>query len=91
MDYITNTISSLTLNQFLKFMEDIRLATFILDAWNNNSSTKQPYNDIEFWTICHILQEVKLFLSIWHAVKYTDIGMLKHFINPLIIYFFGAS
>jgi hypothetical protein len=55
MDYIINTISSLTLNQFLKFIENICLAIFILDAWNSNSSIKQLYNDIKFWTIYCIL------------------------------------
>ena len=40
--------------------------------------------------MCCILQEVKLFLTIQYAIKYTDIGILKHFINPLIIYFFGV-
>jgi hypothetical protein len=38
-----------------------------------------------------MLQEVELFLSIRHAIKHADIGMLRHFVDPLIIYFFGAS
>ena len=39
----------------------------------------------------YMLQEVKLFLSIQYTIKYIDIGILRHFINPLIIYFFSAS
>jgi hypothetical protein len=55
IDYITNTISSLIPDQFLELIKDVRLAAFILDAWNSNSSNKQPYNDIKFRTICRIL------------------------------------
>ena len=55
MDYITDAISSLTLDQFLELVKDVRLAAFILDVWNGNSSNKQPYNDIEFRTMCYIL------------------------------------
>ena len=91
MDHITDAISPLTPDQFLELVEDVRLAAFTLDAWNGNGPDKQPHNDIEFRTMCRMLQEVELFLSIRHAVKHADIGMLRRFIDPLIIYFFGAS
>ena len=62
IDHITDAIGSLTLDQFLELIKDVRLTAFILDAWNSNSSNKQPHNDIKFRTMCRMLQEVKLFL-----------------------------
>ena len=55
MDHVTDAIGSLTPDQFLELVEDVRLAAFILDAWNSNSSNKQPHNDIEFRTMCRML------------------------------------
>jgi hypothetical protein len=90
-DEITDIISSLTPDQFLELVEDIRLTAFTLDAWNGDRSDKQPHNDIEFRTMCRMLQEIELFLTVRHAVQHADIGMLRRLVDPLIIYFFGAS
>ena len=91
IDYITDIISSLTLDQFLELIKDIRLVAFILDAWNGNNPNKQPHNNIEFRIMYRILQEIKLFLTVQHAVKNADISILRRLVNPLIIYFFGAA
>jgi len=55
MDYITDAISSLTPDQFLELVKDVRLAAFILDVWNGNNPNKQPHNDIEFRIMCYML------------------------------------
>ncbi|KAH9216730.1 hypothetical protein DL95DRAFT_296562, partial [Leptodontidium sp. 2 PMI_412] len=33
---------------------------------------------------------VELFLTIWHGIKYRDIGILRRSVDPLIINFLGA-
>ena len=41
--------------------------------------------------MCRMLQEIELFLTVRHAVKYSDIGMLRRLIDPLAVVFFGAG
>lgn len=38
-----------------------------------------------------LLQEVELFLTVRHAVKHGDIGLLRRVVDLLIVVFFGAS
>jgi hypothetical protein len=38
-----------------------------------------------------MLQEVELFMTVRHAVKHGDIGLLRRVVDPLIIHFLGAS
>jgi len=40
MDYVTDAIGSLTLDQFLELVKDVCLAAFTLDVWNGNSPNK---------------------------------------------------
>jgi hypothetical protein len=83
---IETIIASLKPPEFLQLVEDVRLAAFTLDAWNGKHHT-----DTEFTTMCRMLQEIELFLTVGHAVKNGDIGMLRRLVDSLIIYFFGAS
>ena len=55
MDHITNTISSLTPDQFLELVEDVHLAAFTLNAWNGNNPNKQLHNNIEFHIMYYML------------------------------------
>lgn len=41
--------------------------------------------------MCRMLQELELFLTVRHAVKNGDIGMLRRLVDPLIILFNGAG
>ena len=84
-EHIDEAISRLTTGEFLELVEEIRLTAFTLDAWNGNGHT-----DPEFKTMCRMLQEIELFLTVRHAVKHGDIGMLRRLVDPLIVYFFGA-
>lgn len=82
---ISAEISNLTPDQFLVVVEDIRLVAFTKAAWD------APAADVDFRTMCRMLQEVELFLTVRRAVKYGDIGMLRRLVDPLIVVFFGAS
>lgn len=47
--------------------------------------------DVDFRTMCRLLQEVELFLTVRHGVKHGDIGLLRRLVDPLAVVFFGAS
>ena len=83
---ITDMISTLTPDQYFDLVEDIRSTAFTLDAWNGKG-----HQDIEFRTMCRLLQEIELFLTLRYAVKFADIGLLRRLVDPLAVYFFGAS
>jgi hypothetical protein len=88
---IDEVICSLTPDEFLKLVEEVRLRAFTLDAWQGKGPDKKEHNDTEFRTMCRMLQEIELFLTVHHATKHADIGMLRRLVDPLIVYFFGAS
>lgn len=83
---IDNIIAVLEPAQFLEAVEDVRQSAFTLDAWDGKG-----HEDKEFTTMCRMLQEVETFLTLRHAVKHGDVGLLRRLVDPLIIYFFGAS
>lgn len=85
-DHISTVIGHLTPTQFLELVEDVRTTAFTLDAWRGSKHT-----DVEFRTMCRMLQEIELFLTVRHAIKHADIGLLRYLVDPLIITFFGAS
>ena len=82
----TRAIGCLTPEQFLNIVDEIQRDAFSRDAW-----TGVKHNDVEFRTMCRMLQEVELLLTVRHAVKHADIGMLRRLVDPLIVFFFGAS
>lgn len=86
MDVASNTIQHLMSGQFAELIEDVRLSAFTLQAWHGNT-----HKDVEFRTMCRMLQEIELFLSVRHAVKHADIGLLRRLVDPLIVVFFGAA
>jgi hypothetical protein len=79
-------ISKLSPTHFNSLVEAVRLAAFTVDAWSGDG-----HSDTEFRTMCRMLQEVELFLTVRHAVKCADIGLLRRVVDPLIVMFFGAS
>jgi hypothetical protein len=63
MDVVSEKIQFLTPAQFCELVEDVRIAAFTLQAWRDGT-------DIEYRTMCRMLQETELFLiqtkrSIW--------------------------
>jgi len=86
MDTIDDALCRLTPRQYMELIEQVRESAFTLSAWNGEN-----HGDIEFRTMCRMLQEAEMFLTVHHAVKHGDIGLLRRLVDPLIIYFFGAS
>ena len=84
-EVVGNAVSRLSAPQFVELVEDVRSTAFTLSAWTSSSP------DVDFRTMCRLLQEVELFLTLRHAVKYGDIGMLRRLVDPLIIVFLGAK
>jgi len=90
IEAVSDTIAALTPAQFNELVDDIRVTAFTIEAWDG-CVNGQPHKDIEFRTMCRLLQETELFLTVRHAVKHADIGLLRYLVDPLIVYFFGAS
>lgn len=86
IDTVTDIIRCLSPHQFNELVEDVRLAAFTLDAWRGAT-----HQDIEFRTMCRMLQEIELFLTVRHAIKHADVGLLRRLVDPLIVVFFGAA
>lgn len=82
---IGTVIETLSTAQFLELVEDVRVTAFTRAAWSESIA------DVDFRTMCRMLQEVELFLTVRQAVKYGDIGMLRRVVDPLIVTFFGAA
>jgi hypothetical protein len=76
---------------YLQLIDDIRRTAFIFNIWKGLDLKGESIKDIEFRSIYQILQEIKLFITIRHVVKYNDIRLFRRVINPLIIHFLGAS
>lgn len=83
---IDEAIKSLQPDQFAELVSDVRETGCALLAWGGST-----HQDPEFTTMCRMLQEIELSLSVLHAVKAGDIGLLRRLIDPLLIYFLGAS
>ena len=83
---IDEAIGALTPGQFARLVEDIRKTAFTASSWKGIG-----HEDVEFRTMCRLLQEVALFLTVRHAVKHGDIGMLRRVVDPLVVVFFGAG
>jgi hypothetical protein len=89
MDEITDMVGQLSPSQFIELVDDVRQNAFTLEAWNGTGPLK--HDDIEYRTMCRMLQEIELFLTVRFAVKVGDIGLLRYVVDPLIIVFFGAA
>jgi hypothetical protein len=81
---LVDAIGVLTPEQFLELAEDVRGVAFTYGAWSSNGP------DVTFRSQCRLLQEVELFLTLRHAVKYGDVGLLRRLVDPLIVIYFGA-
>ena len=91
IEHAAAAVSRLGPRDFLNLVEDIRITAFTLDAWDGRRHDGCSHGDVEFRTMCRMLQEIEMFLTLRHAVKWGDIGLLRRLVDPLIIVFFGAS
>jgi len=85
-EHFDRAIQLLEPNDFEEVLEEIRQTAFTLEAWDG-----EGHADTEFKTMCRMLQEVELFLTVRHAVKHADIGLLRRLVDPMIMVFLGAS
>jgi hypothetical protein len=84
--YFDQLISRLTPDQFLELVKDVQQQAFTLEAWNGKGHT-----DPNFKTMCRMLQQIELFLTVSSSIKHGDIGLLRYLVDPLIVHFLGAS
>ena len=69
----------------LRAIDEVRSRIFTYDAWVGKG------RDGEYTTMCRFLQEIELFLTLRHAIKHGDIGVIRRMLEPLTIFFFGAE
>ena len=85
-DAVGEVVSGLSTDQFNHCIDQVRLVAFTMDAWNGTG-----HQDVEFKTMCRMLQEIETFLIVRQAVKRGDIGLLRRMVDPLIVLFFGSG
>jgi hypothetical protein len=83
---LESIICSLTPSQFDEIVTDVRHSAFDLAAWDG-----EGHEDIEFRTMCRMVQEIELAIVIQHALKRGDIGLLRRCVEPLIVFFAGTG
>lgn len=81
-----DAIRRLTHQQFLDISEEVRQRVFTYEAWKG-----QRDQDKEFTTMCRYLQQAEAFLTLHHAIKYGDIGLLHRMVDQLVVWFYGAG
>jgi hypothetical protein len=98
---VESAIEKLSPKQFCDALHAVQRTAFTRDAWLGRGC-----DDIEFTTMCRLLQEIELFLVIRYAVKTGDVGILRYvvygyyrrqanvcsnMVDPLIVHFFGSG
>ena len=73
---ITQAIGCLIPDQFLVIVKDIQYIVFTLETQNGVDSKGYTHGDIKYQTMCCMLQEAKLFFTIQHAIKHTNVNIL---------------
>lgn len=86
MSAFDEVIQGFSPDEYQELLEDVLQAAFTKDAWDGVG-----HKDKEFIIQCRFLQEIELFLTIHHAVKFADIGLLRRTVEPLIVMFTGAG
>jgi hypothetical protein len=91
MDAVDDMISRLSRSQLEEYVEEIRQLVFTRDSWKGQDSQKNPLHDKEFVSMCRFLQSGEIFLTLRHAVRHGDIGLIRRLVGPLSILFYGSS
>lgn len=86
IELYTEAISALTPAQYLDLLERVRNRVFTMSAWQGHTDSKG-----DFTSTCRFLQEIEMFLSLQHAVKFGDIGLIRRLVDPLAVFFFGSG
>ena len=69
----------------LRAINEVRSRIFTFDAWTGTG------HDGEYTTLCRFLQEIELLLAFRHAVKHGDIRLIRHMLEPLAVFLYGAE
>ncbi|TEY13525.1 hypothetical protein BOTCAL_3082g00010 [Botryotinia calthae] len=72
--------------EFLKVVEMVRQKAFTQEGWDGGKGVDSNYT-----TMCRLLQEIEIYMTINKAVKYGDIGVMRRMVDPLILLFWGAG
>jgi hypothetical protein len=78
-------IGGLLPSEFLNIVEQVREVAFTYDAWLGQ------HGDKEFTSMCRYLQQGELFLTLRHAVRHGDTGLIRRLLEPLCVMFYGAE
>jgi hypothetical protein len=89
--YVTDMIGKLSVEEFASLREDVRIRAFTQLAWEGKNPDGTPHKDSDFTTMCRLVQEIETFLTLRHAIRYGDIGLLRRLVDPLAVIFFGAG
>jgi hypothetical protein len=91
MDAVDDMISRLTPSQLEGYVEEIRQLVFTKDAWEGQDAQDNCIHDREFVSMCRFLQGGEIFLTLRHAIRHGDIGLIRRLIAPLGVWFYGSN
>jgi hypothetical protein len=91
MDAVDSMISLLTPSQLEEYVEEIRQLVFTPDAWEGQDAQKNCIHDREFVSMCRFLQGGEIFLTLRHAIRHGDIGLIRRLVAPLSAWFYGSN
>jgi hypothetical protein len=91
MDDVDDMISRLTRSQLEEYVEEIRRLVFTSDAWDGKDARGNDLHDREFVSMCRFLQGGEMFLTLRHAVRHGDIGLIDRLVGPLSVWFYGSA
>lgn len=85
-------IKKLTAEQILEAARWIQENVFSPFAWEGVVSTgseETEQKDQHFTSMCRYLQEIEVFLTLRHAIRHGDIGIIQHILPLLSVMFYG--
>lgn len=96
-DLVKAAVAKLTSGEYLELVKAVYKRAFTVEAWRSTSSTvsvaegapKQP--DAGFTTMCRMLQQIQLCITVRKAIRMQDIGHLRRIVDYLIPMFLGAG
>ena len=80
-------ISRLSVDTLRNLVDDVYEAAFTREAWLGRESPGCESPDIEFRSMCRLLQNLALFRQLRYAVRYGDIGLIERLVDPLAVMF----
>ena len=91
MDAVDDMVCDLTQTQLDEYVEEIRRLVFTPNARGGRDEQGNSLHDREFVSMCRLLQAGELFLTLRHAVRNGDIGLIRRSVPPLSVMFYGSA